>query len=106
MIRHILLVKFKPESNEADFGEIREEFKSMTERVDGVVSVEWGENDSPEGKEQGFTHVIIMTLQDEAARQRYLVDPEHEALKEIFGPHIEDIIVVDYTLVEASDGES
>ncbi|WP_394209648.1 Dabb family protein [Enterovibrio calviensis] len=99
MIRHILLVKFKPESNEADFGEIREEFASMTERVEGVESVEWGENDSPEGKNQGFTHVILMTLKDEAARQRYLVDPEHDALKEVFGPHIEEIIVVDYSLV-------
>ncbi|MCC4798694.1 stress protein [Enterovibrio norvegicus] len=98
MIRHILLVTFKPTTNEADLGEIREEFESMTERVEGVVSVEWGENDSPEGKNKGYTHIIFMTFNDEDARQRYLVDPEHDGLKVVFGPHIEDLIVVDYTL--------
>ncbi|MBV7296593.1 Dabb family protein [Enterovibrio paralichthyis] len=97
MIRHVLLVKFKPSCNEADLEEIREEFESMTERVDGVQAVEWGENDSPEGKNQGFTHVVVMTFSDEDARQCYLFHPEHDALKEVFVPHIEDIIVVDYT---------
>ncbi|WP_325894515.1 Dabb family protein [Grimontia sp. NTOU-MAR1] len=98
MIRHVLLVKLKPTSNEADFEEIREEFMSMIERVEGVVSVEWGENDSPEGKNKGYTHVVFMTFADEEGRQNYLLHPEHEALKEVFVPHIEDIIVVDYTL--------
>ncbi|KXF83241.1 Dabb family protein [Enterovibrio coralii] len=96
MIRHVLLVKFKPESNEADFAEIREEFESMVERIEGVVSVEWGENNSPEGKNQGFTHVVFMTFQNEDVRDTYLFHPEHEALKEVFVPHIEDIIVIDY----------
>lgn len=97
MIRHLLLVKFTPASNEADLEQIREEFVSMTSRVEGVVDVEWGENDSPEGKNRGFTHAVLMTFCDEKARQRYLVHPEHDALKAVFVPHIDDIIVFDYT---------
>ncbi|GAM60866.1 stress responsive alpha-beta barrel domain protein dabb [Vibrio ishigakensis] len=37
-----------------------------------------------------------MTFADEAARQRYLPHPEHDALKVVFRPILEDLIVLDY----------
>ncbi|HDX8368465.1 TPA: Dabb family protein, partial [Aeromonas dhakensis] len=40
----------------------------------------------------------LMTFADEAARQRYLHHPDHDALKAIFRPVLERIIVLDYTL--------
>ncbi|HCP5933088.1 TPA: Dabb family protein [Escherichia coli] len=40
----------------------------------------------------------MMTFVNEAARQRYLPHPEHEALKNIFRPILNDIIVFDYDL--------
>ncbi|MGL4479860.1 MAG: Dabb family protein, partial [Aeromonas veronii] len=45
-----------------------------------------------------FTHSVLMTFADEAARQRYLPHPDHDALKAIFRPVLERIIVLDYTL--------
>ncbi|MGL4507727.1 MAG: Dabb family protein, partial [Aeromonas sobria] len=47
---------------------------------------------------EGFTHSVLMTFADEAARQRYLPHPDHDALKAIFRPVLERIIVLDYTL--------
>lgn len=96
MIRHILLIKFKENSDTTDIEKLKALFKAMPEKVEGVVSVEWGENDSPEGKNQGYTHSVLMTFTDENGRQNYLPHPEHQALKEVFRPLLEDIIVFDY----------
>ncbi len=96
MIRHILLIKFKEASASSDIEQIKNLFMAIPEKVEGVVSVEWGENDSPEGKNQGYTHSVLMTFADEAGRKNYLPHPEHEALKQVFGPLLDDIVVFDY----------
>lgn len=70
----------------------------MPTKVEGVDSVEWGLNDSPEGKNKHYTHCVMMTFVDEAGRDRYLPHPEHDVLKEIFRPILEDIVVFDYTV--------
>lgn len=98
MIRHILLIKFKPETKQSNIENVRELFDSMPTKVEGVESVEWGLNDSPEGLDQGFTHAVVMTFTDEQARQNYLPHPEHEALKTVFVPMVDDIIVFDYSM--------
>lgn len=96
MIRHILLIKFKQSADSSKIEELKALFESMPEKVDGVTSVEWGINDSPENMNQGYTHSVLMNFSDESARQYYLPHPEHEALKEVFIPLLEDIVVFDY----------
>ncbi|GAM54035.1 stress responsive alpha-beta barrel domain protein dabb [Vibrio ishigakensis] len=96
MIRHILLIKFKDQTSEPDISELKALFEAIPSKIEGVVAVEWGVNDSPEGKNKGFTHSVLMTFADEAARQRYLPHPEHDALKVVFRPILEDLIVLDY----------
>ena len=98
MIRHVLLIQFKSSANNSQIEELKSLFKSMPDKVTGVVSVEWGLNDSPEGKNQGYTHCVNMTFANEEGRQNYLPHPEHEALKEIFRPLLQDIIVFDYQI--------
>ena len=97
MIRHILLIKFKESSSTTEIDKLKGLFESMPEKVEGVESVEWGINDSPEGKNQGYTHSVLMTFSNEAGRQNYLPHVEHEVLKQVFRPLLEDIIVFDYT---------
>ncbi|NOH62406.1 Dabb family protein [Vibrio sp. RE88] len=98
MIRHILLIQFKPNASSQQIDELKASFLSMPAKVEGVDSVEWGLNDSPEGKNKHYTHCVMMTFPDEAGRDRYLPHPEHDALKEIFRPILEDIVVFDYTV--------
>lgn len=97
MIRHILLIKFKDSSLLSEIEKLKGLFESMPEKIEGVVSVEWGINDSPEGKNKGYTHSVLMTFADEAGRQNYLPHAEHEALKQVFWPLLEDIVVFDYS---------
>ncbi|HHQ4570106.1 TPA: Dabb family protein [Aeromonas veronii] len=98
MIRHILLIAFKPGTQPARIDVVRNAFLAIPHQVSGVTAVEWGKNDSPEGRDDGFTHSVLMTFADEAARQRYQPHPDHDALKAIFRPVLERIIVLDYTL--------
>lgn len=96
MIRHILLIKFKKTAEAFQIEELRELFEMMPNKINGVLSVEWGLNDSPENLNQDFTHSVVMTFANEQGRQEYLTHPEHDALKEVFEPLLEDIIVFDY----------
>ncbi|NRF30478.1 Dabb family protein [Vibrio coralliilyticus] len=98
MIRHILLIQFKPNASSQQIEELKASFLSMPTQIEGVDSVEWGLNDSPEGKNKNYTHCVMMTFADEAGRDRYLPHPEHDVLKEIFRPILEDIVVFDYTV--------
>lgn len=98
MIRHILLIKFKDTADSLDIANLRLLFESMPQKVEGVLSVEWGVNDSPENMNQGYTHSVLMTFANQAGRQNYLPHPEHEALKLVFGPLLENIVVFDYPI--------
>lgn len=98
MIRHILLMSFNDGTSQEQITLLRDAFLYIPRRIEGVVSVEWGENDSPESKNAGYTHCVLMTFKDDNARQCYLPHPEHEALKLILRPLLRNIIVLDYAL--------
>ncbi|POZ13921.1 stress protein [Lelliottia aquatilis] len=98
MIRHILFITFTDSALPEQIQVVRQEFLKISGQIEGITSVEWGVNDSPEEKNAGFTHCVLMTFVDEAARQRYLPHPAHDDLKAVFRPVLRDIIVLDYTL--------
>ncbi|GAD00608.1 Dabb family protein [Agarivorans albus] len=98
MIRHILLIKFKAEVSDVNIQQARQKFLDIPNKIEGVLEVEWGRNDSPEALNKNYQYSVIMTFADETARQRYLPHPEHERLKHHFVPLLEDIIVFDFTL--------
>lgn len=97
MIRHILLIKFKQGTTQADIERLKQLFVDMPNKVKGVEAVEWGINNSPEEKNQGFTHSVLMTFINEEAREYYLPHSEHNVLKEMFRPLLAELIVFDYT---------
>ncbi|POZ16183.1 stress protein [Lelliottia aquatilis] len=99
MIRHVLFIQFKPDVLSLDVDIVRILFLGVRNKIEGVLDVEWGENDSPEMKNAGYTHCVFMTFADETARQKYLPHSVHEELKEIFKPLLQNIIVLDYTVV-------
>lgn len=98
MIRHIMLVALKPEASQGELAAAQHAFNTIGDKIPGILGVEWGENDSPEGKNKGYQLAIVMTFADELARQGYLVHPQHDELKVHFRKIISDIIVIDYTL--------
>ena len=99
MIRHILVIQFKPKASDSSIERVKEAFLAIPTKIAGVESVEWGVNNSPENLNRNFTHCVLMTFADEEARQRYLPHPEHEALKEKFLPVLNSIVVLDYEVL-------
>ncbi|WP_434354937.1 Dabb family protein [Parasalinivibrio latis] len=98
MIRHVLLIKFQPSVTQAAIDDIQVLFEEIPTKVEGVLAVEWGLNNSPEGLNKGYTHCVVMTFTNDAGRQNYLPHPEHLALKNVFVPALEDVIVFDYSI--------
>ena len=74
----------------AQVAKLKALFEAMPDKIDGVTGVEWGRNDSSEHKNQGYTHCVLMTFANEEGRESYLPHPEHEALKQVFRPILED----------------
>ena len=47
-IRHIVCLKFKQEASQEQIMEIEQKFSALQESIPGIVSIEWGTNNSPE----------------------------------------------------------
>ena len=97
-VRHVVVFKYKPEATEAQIQEITDAFKALPDQIPGIIGFEHGINNSPEGLNQDFTHVYLMTFENEEARDTYLPHPKHAAFGEILmGSGIFDgAFVVDY----------
>jgi len=98
MIKHILLIEFKDFVSLEELSELRLIFESIPNKIEGVTNVEWGTNNSPENLNKNYTHSIVLSFKDDKCRENYFPHPEHERLKEVFLPMIEDILVFDYLL--------
>ncbi len=98
IVRHILVLKFVPGMAAGQFDEVIHTFRELTHKIEGIVGFEYGANNSPEGIDQGMTHVITLTFADIAARDAYLPHPEHVRFASWLGglKIIESLLVVDY----------
>ena len=96
LLRHVVLFKFKPETTKEDIKKVEEAFTALPSKIPQIVGYEWGLNNSPEGLNQGFTHCFFLTFNSEEDRAVYLPHPDHKAFGDILGPHLDDVLVVDY----------
>jgi hypothetical protein len=64
--------------------------------VPGIDDYVSGTNCSPEGNHQGMTHGFIMTFSNVAARDAYVVHPEHERVKAMLMTTAENVLVFDF----------
>jgi hypothetical protein len=97
-VRHVVVFKYKPNATEAQIKQVTDAFRDLKTKIPGIVAFEHGINDSPEGKNLGFTHVYLLTFEDVKARDTYLPHPEHKKFGELLGKLavLEDAFVVDY----------
>ena len=98
-VRHVVVFKYKADASEDQIRIVTEAFASLEDKIPGIVGFEHGVNNSPEGLNQGFTHVYLLTFKDAATRDAYLPHPEHKKFGEVLmGSGIfEEAFVVDYT---------
>lgn len=97
-IRHVVVFRYKPTATPAQIQQVTDAFRALKDKIPGILAFEYGVNNSPEGKDQNFSHVYTMTFQDAAARDTYLPHPEHKAFGQLLGRLgiLDGVFVVDY----------
>jgi len=64
MTRHIVVFKYKRTATETQIGQVTDAFRGLKDRIPGNRTFEHGDNNSPEGKDHGYTHVHGLTFDD------------------------------------------
>lgn len=80
MIRHIVLTKFKPETEEGKISGIYTGLSVLTEKISGAHNFIGGQSDSPEQIERGYTHAFVIDFDSWADLKVYAEHPEHKVL--------------------------
>ena len=98
-VRHIVIFKYKPGTTPDQIRQVTEAFRDLRKKIPGITAFEDGVNNSPEGKNLGFTHVYMLTFEDAAARDAYLPHPDHAKFGELLGKLgvVAGVVVIDYS---------
>lgn len=78
MIHHIVLVKFKAEVTAIEKTVIWDRLAALSAVIDGIESMVFGVNVSPEGLARGYNDGFVMVFRDADARDIYLEHPAHK----------------------------
>ncbi len=96
VLRHVVMFKFKEDTSKDDIRKVQDAFSALPSKIPQIASYEWGTNNSPEGLDKGFTHIFFLTFKSEEDRAVYLPHPDHKAFGDVLGPHLDDVLVLDY----------
>ena len=99
IVRYVLIGRFSQKMTADLYEEFIHAFRGLSKKIEGILSFEYGMNNSPEGLNQGMTHVIILTFVNAEARNAYLIHPAHVRFAKWLGGLgiLENLMVVDYT---------
>lgn len=97
-LRHVVVFKYKPEATSEEIQRVTDAFRELQHKIEGITHFEYGVNNSPEGLDQGFSHIYQLTFTDAAARDAYLPHPEHAKFGQLLGQLgiLDGVFVVDY----------
>jgi len=94
--RHVVLFKFKDSATPYQVHVVEKAFFELAKKVETVKGFEWGNNVSPEGKNDGFTHCFLVTFADKAGLDVYLPHPAHAEFVSLLKPTLDKVCVFDY----------
>ena len=79
MIKHIVLIQFPEAVRDAERNAIYQSVENLKQFVSGWQGFVAGANVTPEaGMDKGYNGGFIIDFADEAARDAYLIHPEHK----------------------------
>ncbi len=96
VLRHVVLFKFKDGTAPEDIKKVEDAFSALPSKIPEIKGYEWGINNSPESLNKGLTHCFFLTFENEEDRGIYLPHPDHKSFGEVLGPHLDDVLVLDY----------
>jgi Stress responsive A/B Barrel Domain len=78
MIRHIVLIRFRPEVSEEKIAAIFSDLDRIRHALPGVIAITSGRSESPEQIERGYMHGFTADFTDWAALAVYQEHPDHK----------------------------
>lgn len=80
MIRHIVLIRFRPDVTEPATAALFAELHEIEGRIPGLISITSGRSESPEMMERGYMHGFVADFDDWDGLAAYQVHPDHQRL--------------------------
>lgn len=97
MIKHIVLLKIKPNISNDKIEEMYKNLFQLKNSIADIIFISGGKNNSLECKNKSYTESFVVEFKDKNVRDTYLNHPEHKKVAETYIlPIIDDIIVFDY----------
>lgn len=73
-----MLVRLRTDVTSESWESLMTRLGSLVDALPGATTFRYGPNVTPEaGMDHGFSHAFVIDFRDAAARDAYLVDPEH-----------------------------
>jgi len=98
--KQVLLLRFPPQGCKDDLASTFEALEVLPDRIPGLEALASGVYSSPEGLNLGYTHGVILTFEDELARDQAMVHPEYlrvrQQLNDLLNPNLGELLVFDF----------
>lgn len=95
MVEHLVLFRWTAEAPAEAIAQVMDELRALRGQIPGVRDLTCGENFSP--RSQGFTHALVVRLEDRAALEAYGPHPAHQrVVQEFINPIRADVLALDY----------
>lgn len=91
-VMHNVVIQVKDTATQDEINAFFHALVELKERnlIPGILSISYGPYDSPEGLNKGFNYGFSMVFENEEARNTYLPHPEHERVKLLILPLLQD----------------
>jgi hypothetical protein len=93
---HIVAVKFKDGTSDADKQAIGAAFRELKNKIKLVQDFAGGESVSVEKLNKDFSYCAVLTFKDIPSLKAYIEHPEHQAFVELLKKHMADVFVFDF----------
>ena len=95
MLRHLVMLKKKPETTEETVREIMSRLEALQGQIPGLLSVCCYRN-LPSDRLVAYTFLLDMTMENIEALNVYMTHPAHVAVNTWMSPFLENRAVIDY----------
>jgi hypothetical protein len=105
-LKHALFLKFKDTASAEQVKGVEEGLAKLPSQCDTIKAFEWGQNNSPEKHDDGFTHCFMFTFDDAEGLKTYASNPARQAAVEKTMAAAEKGRVMDFWTKENPDRQS
>jgi hypothetical protein len=94
MIKHVVVMKFKKDAQEAGIGELEKKLGALPGEIPEIKSYEFGRDVIR--SERSYDFALVSVFEDIESLKRYQIHPRHQEVLKIVKELCESVIVADF----------